>query len=135
MASVARHFIHGLSTGTQRGRRLVVSVTEAAELLGISRGLTYKLARASQLPWPRLGRRLVVPRVALLAWLERARPRGGPGRAKGAVVTSARFYHLAEMVFEAAAYVADHDRGAMERLLEAGTLLRVIGGREEAAED
>jgi len=51
------------------------------------------------------------------------------------VVTSARFYHLAEMVFEAAAYLADYDRVAMEGLLEAGTLLTMIGGREEAAED
>jgi hypothetical protein len=39
------------------------------------------------------------------------------------------------MVFEAATYLADHDRAAMERLLEAGMLLSVIGGREEAAED
>jgi excisionase family DNA binding protein len=54
--------------------RLVVSVTEAAELLGISRGLAYELARAGQLPTLRLGRRLVVPRAALLTWLERAAP-------------------------------------------------------------
>jgi excisionase family DNA binding protein len=52
--------------------RLVVTVTEAAELLGISRGLAYELARAGQLPSLRLGRRLVVPRAALLEWLERA---------------------------------------------------------------
>jgi excisionase family DNA binding protein len=61
--------------------RLVVSVTEAAELLGISRGLAYELARSGQLPSLRLGRRLVVPRVALLSWLERAaRPDSRPGR-------------------------------------------------------
>ena len=54
--------------------RLVVSVTEAAQLLGISRGLAYELARAGQLPSLRLGRRLVVPRAALLTWLERAAP-------------------------------------------------------------
>ena len=58
--------------------RLVVSVTEAAELLGISRGLAYELARSGQLPSLRLGRRLVVPRVALLAWLERAARTEGP---------------------------------------------------------
>jgi len=50
-------------------------------------------------------------------------------------VTSARFYHLAEMVFEAASYLADHDRVAMERLVETGTLLTAIGEREEAAEE
>jgi len=52
--------------------RLVLSVTEAAELLGISRGLAYELARTGQLPSLRLGRRVVVPRAALLTWLERA---------------------------------------------------------------
>ena len=54
--------------------RLVLSVSEAAQLLGISRGLAYDLARAGQLPSLRLGRRLVVPRAALLTWLERAAP-------------------------------------------------------------
>jgi hypothetical protein len=39
------------------------------------------------------------------------------------------------MVFEAASYLADHDRVAMERLLETGTLLTAIGEREEAAEE
>jgi excisionase family DNA binding protein len=57
--------------------RLVVTITEAAQLLGISRGLAYELARVGQLPSLRLGRRLVVPRAALLTWLERAgRPEG-----------------------------------------------------------
>jgi excisionase family DNA binding protein len=55
--------------------RLVVSVTEAAELLGISRGLAYELARTGELPSLRLGRRLVVPRAALLSWLEQASAR------------------------------------------------------------
>jgi len=54
--------------------RLVVTVTEAAELLGISRGLAYELARSGRLPSLLLGRRLVVPRAALLTWLERAAP-------------------------------------------------------------
>jgi excisionase family DNA binding protein len=49
---------------------LVMSVTEAAEVLGISRGLAYELARTRRLPSVRLGRRLVVPRAALLSWLE-----------------------------------------------------------------
>jgi len=61
--------------------RLVVTVTEAAELLGISRGLAYELARAGQLPSLRLGRRLVVPHAALLEWLERgARPESWAAR-------------------------------------------------------
>jgi len=61
--------------------RLVVTITETAELLGISHGLAYELARAGHLPSLRLGRRLVVPRVALMAWLERtARAESPPGR-------------------------------------------------------
>ena len=54
------------------GGRLVVGVTEAAELLGISRRLAYELARAGGLPALRVGRRLVVPRAALLTLLETA---------------------------------------------------------------
>ncbi|HTT88937.1 MAG TPA: helix-turn-helix domain-containing protein [Acidimicrobiales bacterium] len=50
---------------------LVVTVTEAAEMLGISRSLAYELARTGQLPSLRLGRRLVVPRAALVSLLER----------------------------------------------------------------
>ncbi|MGH9043834.1 MAG: helix-turn-helix domain-containing protein [Acidimicrobiales bacterium] len=47
--------------------RLVFSVPEAAELLGISRALGYELVARGELPSLRLGRRIVVPRVALLA--------------------------------------------------------------------
>jgi excisionase family DNA binding protein len=47
------------------GRRLALSVEEAAELLGISRSLAYELAARGQLPVLRLGRRLVIPRAAL----------------------------------------------------------------------
>ena len=49
------------------------------------------------------------------------------------MVTSARFYHLSEMVLEAADCLADHDHPASERLNDAGALLAEIGreaGRE-----
>ena len=49
---------------------LVLTVEEAAELLGISRGLAYELVRRGELPALRLGRRLVVPRRRLLALIE-----------------------------------------------------------------
>jgi hypothetical protein len=49
-------------------------------------------------------------------------------------VTSARSYHLSEMVLEAADYLADHDHPATERLKEAGALLAEIGGLEAATE-
>jgi len=49
------------------GDRLVFTVTEAAELLGVSRAFAYELAARGELPVLRLGRRIVVPKVALLA--------------------------------------------------------------------
>jgi excisionase family DNA binding protein len=52
--------------------RLTLSVEEAGELLGISRGLAYELVRKGELPSLRLGRRLVVPRAALQAMLSEA---------------------------------------------------------------
>jgi excisionase family DNA binding protein len=45
--------------------RLCFSVPEAARMLGISRGLAYELARSGQRPVLRLGKRLLVPRIAL----------------------------------------------------------------------
>jgi len=49
------------------GDRLVVSVAEAGQLLGVSRAFAYELAARGELPTIRLGRRVVVPKVALLA--------------------------------------------------------------------
>jgi excisionase family DNA binding protein len=57
------------SNGKTRPDRLVFTVSEAAELLGISRAHGYELAARGELPSLRLGRRLVVPRAALLALL------------------------------------------------------------------
>jgi len=45
--------------------RLTVTVTECANLLGISRDLCYAQIRLGAIPSIRLGRRLVVPRLAL----------------------------------------------------------------------
>ena len=56
----------------QPAERLVVRVAEAAALLGISRALGYELAAHGELPTLRLGRRIVVPKVALLALLDMA---------------------------------------------------------------
>jgi excisionase family DNA binding protein len=51
------------------GDRLALTVAEAAGLLGISRALAYELVARHELPSIRLGRRLVVPKVALLEML------------------------------------------------------------------
>jgi excisionase family DNA binding protein len=48
-----------------RPRRGALSVTEAAEALGISRSYAYELIHAGTLPHLRLGRRIVIPISAL----------------------------------------------------------------------
>ena len=50
--------------------RLVYSVPEAARLLDISRAFAYELVAHGDLPVLRLGRRLLVPKVALMALVE-----------------------------------------------------------------
>lgn len=51
-------------------KRLTVSVDEAAQLIGISRGLAYQLVHSGQLPAISCGRRLIVPLKALHRMLE-----------------------------------------------------------------
>ena len=50
--------------------RLVYTVAEAGELLGISRAFAYELVARGELPVIRLGRRRLVPKIALLALVE-----------------------------------------------------------------
>ena len=50
--------------------RLTYTLTEAARRLGISRALAYEAANRGELPVCRIGRRLLVPRAALLRLLE-----------------------------------------------------------------
>jgi excisionase family DNA binding protein len=49
--------------------RLVFSVAEAGELLGLSRAFAYELVARGELPVIRFGRRIVVPKAALLELL------------------------------------------------------------------
>ena len=48
-----------------QGDRLTLTVDEAATALGIGRGLAYEAVRRGEIPTIQLGRRLLVPRVAL----------------------------------------------------------------------
>jgi excisionase family DNA binding protein len=57
--------------------RLTYTLTEAASRLGISRTLAYEAAHRGELPMCRIGRRVLVPRVALLRLLGQDDP---PGR-------------------------------------------------------
>jgi excisionase family DNA binding protein len=50
--------------------RATITVEQAASLLGVGRSAAYEAARRGELPTRRLGRRLLVPVPALLAWLE-----------------------------------------------------------------
>ena len=49
--------------------RLTWTVTEAAQLLGISRASAYEAAHRGELPVRVIGRRMLVPRIALLRLL------------------------------------------------------------------
>lgn len=53
--------------------KLVYNVwPETGQLLGVSRAHIYKMVKEGRLPVLKLGKRLVVPRSALLRWLENA---------------------------------------------------------------
>ena len=53
-----------------QSERATYTVEEAAALLGLSRNLTYEAIAAGKLPALRIGRRLLVPRMALTRMLE-----------------------------------------------------------------
>ena len=50
--------------------RLVVTIAEAAKLLGISRSFAYELVKRGELPVVRLGRRQLVPKESLSQLME-----------------------------------------------------------------
>ncbi len=54
----------------QELERLVYTVAEAGKLLGLSRNLTYESIRMGQIPSIRVGRRILIPRAALIRLLE-----------------------------------------------------------------
>ena len=62
--------------------KLTLSVDEVAVLLGIGRGLAYEKARSGEIPTLRIGRRLLVPKVALNRMLEECGAGKGPNEAK-----------------------------------------------------
>jgi len=64
--TAAQHAAEDLAPTSSTGNdRLVLTVDEAAYLLNISRGLAYELVARGELPAIRLGRRIVIPRVAM----------------------------------------------------------------------
>lgn len=73
------HAANNTSTVTAAPRagaheRATITVTEAADVLGISRSTAYELVHTGTIPALRLGRRIVVPTHALDQLLHSARP-------------------------------------------------------------
>ena len=64
------------ASAPQGAGRLTYTLTEAASRLGISRALAYEAAQRGELPVCRIGRRVLVPRVALLRLLGLDDPAG-----------------------------------------------------------
>ena len=50
--------------------RATITIEQTAQLLGLGRTAAYDAAKRGELPTRKLGRRLLVPVPALLAWLE-----------------------------------------------------------------
>ena len=53
-----------------RNNRLVYTVNEVAEMLGLSESYAYKLAKARRFPVLQLGRRIVIPKEKFELWLK-----------------------------------------------------------------
>ena len=64
---------------TSGAGRLLLSVKEASELLGVGRGLVYEMVAQDQLPHVRLGRLIKLPRRGLEDWVERQSTVAGDG--------------------------------------------------------
>jgi excisionase family DNA binding protein len=62
--------------------RPTLSVAETADLLGISRWLVQQATHDGSLPSVRVGRRILIPRSRLLAWLDGQHENGAPGASR-----------------------------------------------------
>jgi excisionase family DNA binding protein len=86
---------------------LVVSVAEAAHLLGVSDDLVYELVERGELPCVRFGRRRLIPRRALDLVIEAALVDFDPSR----VVTAAADHHRRDGLTPASALPAESQAG------------------------
>ena len=57
-------------------RRLTITVTECAKLLGISRGLCFQMVHEGKIPHLRFNKRIVIPRSAIEDLLGKREPQG-----------------------------------------------------------
>ncbi len=59
----------GRPTSAAQEAKLLLTIPEAAELLGIGKTLAWSLVQQGELPSVRLGRLVRIPRVELEAWV------------------------------------------------------------------
>ena len=64
--------VNGASQRRNAERRLTLTVPEAGQQLGISRNAAYEAAKRGEIPVVKIGRRLLVPTVALERLLQEA---------------------------------------------------------------
>lgn len=72
--SVARAVHRALDNSGRGEPGEVLSVEEAGKLIGLGRSAASEAVRQGQLPSRRVGARLIVPRRALMRWLEQIDP-------------------------------------------------------------
>jgi len=58
------------------GEGLTITPTEAAKLLRVGRTMMYEAVRTRRIPSIRLGRRILIPRIALAKFIEQATSNG-----------------------------------------------------------
>ena len=51
--------------------KLTLSVEEAGKLLGVSRAVAYQLIHRADFPTLRIGKRILIPKKQLEAWMDR----------------------------------------------------------------
>ena len=63
------HLDNSISQQTLPGTKMTLTVSEAADLIGISKPKVYDLLRDGELPPIHVGKKIVIPRQAVLDWL------------------------------------------------------------------
>ena len=60
----------GVEKNGQVQEKVMLTVPEAARILRIDKVTVYKLAKSNGFPALRIGRRVLIPREALMRWIE-----------------------------------------------------------------
>ncbi len=65
----AAHFDNSIFQQPLPGTKMTLSVSEAAEMIGISKPKVYDLIRDGELPSIHVGKKIVIPKQAVIDWL------------------------------------------------------------------